>query len=191
MPPPKVRPASPVCVTIPAGTASPKACVSRSSSPRSAPAWALAVRASGSTRMPFMRPRSMTIPPSQSESPGKLCPPPLTATGRLVSRANRTAEMTSELVEGGFVQLGLGDGGTQLIAPRPERRPRFSHRPADRDNVVPGPEDLGRPSPFAGDGRPPKDAAPGSPPEPGVQHDTPDSGTRFRVGGVVHAFAED
>ena len=33
MPPPSVSPASPVWVTIPAGTASPNACVSRSSSP--------------------------------------------------------------------------------------------------------------------------------------------------------------
>ena len=84
MPPPRVRPASPVCVTIPAGTANPKACDSRSSSPRSTPAWALAVPVSGSTRIPFIMPRSMTMPPSQSESPGKLCPPLLTATGRSV-----------------------------------------------------------------------------------------------------------
>ena len=34
------------------------------------PAWTLAVRASGSTRIPFIGPRSMTMPPSQTECPG-------------------------------------------------------------------------------------------------------------------------
>ena len=38
IPPPSVRPVSPVVVTMPAGTASPNACVSRSSSPSNTPA---------------------------------------------------------------------------------------------------------------------------------------------------------
>ena len=40
MPPPRVSPARPVCETKPAGTTSPNAWVSRSSSPSSTPAWA-------------------------------------------------------------------------------------------------------------------------------------------------------
>ena len=52
-------------------------------------------RASGSTWMPFISQRSITIPPSQTERPGKLWPPPRTATRRPVARANRTAAMTS------------------------------------------------------------------------------------------------
>ena len=47
MPPPSVRPAIPVWVTIPPTVASPKSCVSRSSSPQSTPASARAVLARG------------------------------------------------------------------------------------------------------------------------------------------------
>ena len=60
MPPPSVSPATPVCVTMPDGTASPNACVSWSSSPSRTPACTRAVRASGSTRMPFIGERSIT-----------------------------------------------------------------------------------------------------------------------------------
>ena len=49
IPPPRVSPATPVWVTMPLGTARPNACVARSTSPSSAPAWTRAVRASGST----------------------------------------------------------------------------------------------------------------------------------------------
>ena len=35
------------------------------------------------------------MPPSQTERPGKLCPPPRTATTRPVSLANLTAAITS------------------------------------------------------------------------------------------------
>src|SRR5215218_5969434 len=62
--------ATPVWVTIPPVVASPNAWVSRSSSPQSAPAWTRAVRAFGSTRIPFIEPRSMTMPPSQTDRPG-------------------------------------------------------------------------------------------------------------------------
>ena len=95
IPPPSVSPAMPVWVTMPEGTARPKTWVSRSSSPRSTPAWARAVPASGSTRMPFMGERSMTTPPSQEDRPGKLWPPPRTAVSRPERRPNATAAMTS------------------------------------------------------------------------------------------------
>ena len=67
IPPPSVRPATPVCVTIPDGTASPNACVSRSSSPSSTPACTRAVRRSGSTRTPFIGERSIISASSATE----------------------------------------------------------------------------------------------------------------------------
>jgi hypothetical protein len=95
MPPPSVSPATPVCVTIPPVVARPNAWVAWSSSPHSTPPSTFALRASGSTRMPFISPRSITIPPSQTDSPGKLWPPPRTATGSPLRRANATAATTS------------------------------------------------------------------------------------------------
>ena len=63
-PPPRVSPAMPVFDTVPPVVASPNACVSRSSSRHRTPPCAVAVRAVGSTRMPFIGLRSMTNPPS-------------------------------------------------------------------------------------------------------------------------------
>ena len=40
---------------------------------------------------------SITTPPSQTDRPGKLWPPPRTASGRPVWRANRIAPMTSSV----------------------------------------------------------------------------------------------
>ena len=79
MPPLSVRPAIPVTETKPSGVARPCCCVAASSSPRSTPGWARTVRASGSTSMCFMSDRSMTTPPSQTEKPAMLWPPPRTA----------------------------------------------------------------------------------------------------------------
>src|SRR6478672_4941272 len=95
IPPPSVRPATPVCVTMPDGTARPNAWVSRSSSPSSTPACTLAVRFSGSTRTPFIGERSIINASSATESPGNECPPLRTATGNPVLRPNLTAEITS------------------------------------------------------------------------------------------------
>ena len=95
IPPPRVSPATPVDVTMPAGAASENACVSLSSSPSRTPACTRAVRATGSTRTPFIGDRSMTNASSATLSPGKLCPPLRTATGTPCSRANRTAVITS------------------------------------------------------------------------------------------------
>ena len=95
IPPPRVSPARPVWLTMPAGTARPNSCVSRSRSPSSTPAWARTVLATGSTRMPRIGPRSMTMPSSHTDSPGKLWPPPRTATRMSCSRPKRTAARTS------------------------------------------------------------------------------------------------
>jgi hypothetical protein len=50
---------------------------------------------SGSTRIPFIADRSMTMPPSHSDWPGKLWPPLRTATGRPVRFALSSAAATS------------------------------------------------------------------------------------------------
>ena len=96
IPPPSVSPATPVCVTIPDGTASPNACVSLSSSPSSTPACTRAVRFSGSTRTPFIGGRSIINASSATDRPGNECPPLRTATGSPLSRPNFTAAITSD-----------------------------------------------------------------------------------------------
>ena len=106
MPPPSVRPATPVWETTPTGQTSPTACASRSSSPRSAPPFTQAVRSAASTRTPFIRDRSMTIPSSQVERPGMLWPPLRTAIGSSSSRAKRTAATTSSALVGRTTSSG-------------------------------------------------------------------------------------
>src|SRR5437868_11374209 len=71
-PPPRVRPAMPVFETTPVGTAKPCGCVSRSTSPRSAPACTRTVRSSGSTETRFIAERSMTMPSSHRAPPGDI-----------------------------------------------------------------------------------------------------------------------
>ena len=61
----------------------------------SAPPLTHAVRSPASTRAPFIRERSITIPSSQVERPGMLWPPLRTAIGSSSSRAKRTAATTS------------------------------------------------------------------------------------------------
>ena len=56
----------PAVVARPPVVARPKCCVSRSNSPQVRPVWARAVLASGSTKIPFMGERSMTMPPSHT-----------------------------------------------------------------------------------------------------------------------------
>ena len=96
MPPPRVRPATPVWVTMPDGTASPYAWVAWSSSPSSTPACTRATRVSGSTRTPFICERSMTRASSATDRPGNECPPLRTATGSPLDRPYRTAAITSD-----------------------------------------------------------------------------------------------
>ena len=81
-PPPRVRPPTPVVEMMPLGVASPNAWVAWSTSPQVQPPSTRTVRAAGSTRMPFIRDRSMTRPSSQVPRPAPLCPPPRTASVR-------------------------------------------------------------------------------------------------------------
>jgi hypothetical protein len=95
MPPPRLRPPTPVWPTMPPVVASPWAWVSWSTSAHRAPPWTRAVRAAGSTVTARMAERSMTMPPSQTAVPATLWPPPRTAISTSRSRAKRTAEATS------------------------------------------------------------------------------------------------
>ena len=95
MPPPRVRPATPVVEMIPPVVASPKLCAAWSKSPQSHPPCTRAIRRSGSMRIPFIELRSSTIPSSTVPNPGTLCAPSRMASGNPLSRAASTAIRTS------------------------------------------------------------------------------------------------
>jgi len=82
IPPPRVSPASPVWLTMPAVTARPCRWVAASNSPFRTPAPARASRRDGSTWTWRMARRSITRPPSQTARPATPWPPDRTATGR-------------------------------------------------------------------------------------------------------------
>ena len=106
MPPPRVRPATPVCETVPAVHARPAAWAASSSSARRAPPFTRAIRRSGSTLTPRIPARSITMPSSQVEWPGRLWPPLRTAIARSSSRANRRAATTSAAFVGRTISAG-------------------------------------------------------------------------------------
>ena len=106
-PPPSVRPEIPVVELIPVGVTSPKACVSRSSSPRVTPGSTRAVRAMASTLTDFIRLKSIMTPPSHTALPAMLWPPPRTASSAFVSRAKSTATCTSLASAHRTITLGL------------------------------------------------------------------------------------
>ena len=56
--------------------------------------------------MPFIRDRSITNPPSQTQVPGKLWAPPRTDTSRVWSRAKVTALRTSATPTGRQIRPG-------------------------------------------------------------------------------------
>ena len=85
MPPPRVRPATPVVETTPPVVASPYACVAWLKSPHVAPPPARAVFLAGSTNTLFRSERSRATPSSQVPNPGTLWPPPRTAKSRALS----------------------------------------------------------------------------------------------------------
>src|SRR5439155_708936 len=64
-------------------------------SPQVQPPSARAVFARGSTRIPFIRERSITTPPSFVPNPGALCAPPRMETSPFCPCAKATAAMTS------------------------------------------------------------------------------------------------
>ena len=95
MPPPSVRPATPVDAMKPEGVAMPNATVAWSTSPQVHPASARTVWFSGLTVVLRSSDRSMTRASSDTPRPPALWPPPRTAISTPCSRANRTQAMTS------------------------------------------------------------------------------------------------
>ena len=91
IPPPKVSPATPVEPTTPPGVTRPNAWVAVSKSSQVAPPSARAIRASASTSTLRISERSITSPPSQTQWPAGLCPPPRTATSSPCARAKSNA----------------------------------------------------------------------------------------------------
>jgi hypothetical protein len=100
-------PAIPVVELIPSGVARPKACASRSNSPRVTPGSTRAVRAAGFTRTDFIGDRSSIRPLSHTALPAMLCPPPRTESSSRCSRANPTARITSAAPAARTMTAGL------------------------------------------------------------------------------------
>ena len=107
MPPPRVRPPTPVLETMPPVVASPWAMVASFIMAQVAPPPALAVRFAGSTSMRVRPDRSTTIASSAVPKPGTLCPPPRTATSRPVATACDTAACTSSALAQPTMASGL------------------------------------------------------------------------------------
>ena len=105
-PPPSVSPATPVWPTTPIGQTRPCACAATSSSPRSAPPFARAVRVRGSTSTPRIADMSTRSPPFAPPSPAALWPPDRTAISRSCSRAKRIAVATSSALDGRAMTAG-------------------------------------------------------------------------------------
>ena len=106
MPPPSVRPPTPVVETIPLGVARPCSFVALSTSPQVQPPPARTVRACGSTSMSFSSDRSITTPSSAVPRPAPLWPPPRMASSKSLSRANATTRATSSGVAGRAINAG-------------------------------------------------------------------------------------
>src|SRR3954468_2542779 len=106
IPPPSVKPPTPVCDTFPAVVARPYFCAALSSSPSSAPPCTHASLREGSTRTAFIGVRSIIRPPSGTARPAMLCPPQRTAISRPAARPNRTASATSAVVSHRAITAG-------------------------------------------------------------------------------------
>src|SRR6478752_555745 len=106
IPPPRVKPPTPVVEINPPGVANPWSPAAASRAPQVQPPPARIVRAVGSTTTAARSVRSISTPVSQTPSPATLCPPPRTATGRSCSRANRIAAATSSGLMGRTISAG-------------------------------------------------------------------------------------
>ena len=156
IPPPTVNPAIPVVPAIPVGTASPNGCVAWSTSARTQPGSTRTVRASGSTRIPLSRPRSMTRPSSIVPNPAPWWPPPRTAIGRPVlapecegrddvADIDRLRDQRGPSIDGAVVDAS-GVLVVRVVRPdqrAAERAPKIGrarlHRPRRRRSLSPCP----------------------------------------------------
>src|SRR5689334_18812498 len=137
-PPPRVSPAMPVVEMTPPVTASPCTAVSRFSSRQSTPPCARAVRAAGSTWIPFMGDRSIMSASSMTARPATLWPPPRTLISRPSRRAKRTASATSAV----FRQRAMSAGRRSI---RPLWTARASAYPSSSGSST-APENVARSS---------------------------------------------
>ena len=117
IPPPRVSPHTPVEPTTPPGVTSPKACVAGSKSSQVEPPAAWAIRASPSTSTLRSSERSITRPPSRTQCPAGLWPPPRTATSSPWARAKSKAVATSS----GPRQRAITAGRRSMSALKPRR----------------------------------------------------------------------
>jgi hypothetical protein len=111
IPPPSVRPPTPVVEISPPVVARACAWVAASTSAHVAPPCARATRRVGSTSTRLIPERSITSPPSQTERPAALWPPPRTATGSPWARAKTTAFRTSSVL----AQRAIAAGQRSII----------------------------------------------------------------------------
>ena len=122
MPPPNVRPVTPVVETIPPVIARPKACAAWLRSPQVAPAPTRAVLFLGSTRTVRIGDMSITRPPSLVPNPGALCPPSRMERSSPLSRAKLTPAMTSATCVGAkhsqraLVEHAVVDGARLVVS---------------------------------------------------------------------------
>jgi len=94
-PPPNVNPPAPVCETMPVVVIILCAVAAVSMCPSNDPPSARSVIASASTSVECICDRSIIMPPSEVDLPGRLWPPHFTDTSKLRSRAKLTALTTS------------------------------------------------------------------------------------------------
>ncbi len=105
-PPPSVSPATPVWPTTPTGQTRPCAWAATSSSPRSAPPFARAVRRSGVHGDSAHRRQVHDQAAARPVSPARLCPPDRTLISRSWSRPKQIAVATSEAFRGRTMAAG-------------------------------------------------------------------------------------
>ena len=126
IPPPRVRPPTPVWLIRPTGTARPCSCVAASSVPSRAPPPTFTRRASGSTDTAFMALRSMTRPSSTTPAPDMLWAPQRTAISTPCIAANRTAACTSD----SSAHLATASGRRSMAAFQTRRTSSYVASPA-------------------------------------------------------------
>src|SRR5262245_24936181 len=128
MPPPSVRPATPVEPTTPPGVTRPAPWVAVSKSSQVAPPPARATLVAGSTSTRRSRVRSITSPPSFMQCPAGLWPPPRTATSRSCVRAKSSAVATSSAPR----QRAITAGRRSMRALKQRRASSYPSSPSTR-----------------------------------------------------------
>ena len=132
IPPPRVRPVTPVEPTTPPGVTRPWAWVAASKSDHVAPPCEIASPASGSTSTVRIRVRSITRPSSTAQWPAGLWPPPRTATSSSFSWAKASAAATSAA----STQRAIAAGRRTTSRLKQVRAPSYSRSPGRSTSPV-------------------------------------------------------